>query len=290
LDKKYFYHAQLFQERNGAMFNIACDKQRYPFPIPPLDPTDPTTWRGIPLQAVYPPPPIHMPPPQREAGEGSSSAPQPDYTSYNPDMPSNADLMNYMMSMERNNKERYDTLYGQYGTLNTNYTNLQGNYNTLQGSYETLHGDYQTLQGSYTSLHGDYQNLEKQYHTMDTKWENRYNDLHGNFTTLQDSQGRLLHNHQDLAKQYGHLHKDYNNLAKNVHEMGTQMHMRFDDVYSFEDNNLETTHDMYELTRQMAQWNIDANAMPEHEVTAYERPTLKWPFPSFDEGNQGGDA
>jgi hypothetical protein len=271
LNQRYFVNAGLLKEHNGVLFNFTCDNQRYPLPLPPIDPANPETWRGLPLQAVPPPPPIGEIPPVGEVppqAGASSSQTYPGPSSYmdpnDPEMPNNRDLMAYLTSMERNNKERYDTLHGQYTTLGQNYN--------------TLHGDYTTLNRHYTE--------------MDNKWEAKYNDLFGNYTTMQESQTRLVKNNLELAANYGNLHQNYSILAKRVDEIGSTQNMRFDDLYRYGEHNLENSHNTYEITRQMANWNIRDNNMPEFNYTPYERMKTTYPYPTSDDeaGGSGGQG
>ena len=73
-------------------------------------------------------------------------------------------------------------------------------------------------------------------------------------------------------------------------EIEATQNARFNDLYRYGDRNLENTHNTYEITRQMANWNIRENNMPEVEYDKYERMRTSYPYPTSDdeEGGSGG--
>lgn len=59
-------------------------------------------------------------------------------------------------------QEEYDSLKGQYDTLQNDYNELQTEYDPLKGKYETLQDDYSALQTEYDSLKADLDSANKQ--------------------------------------------------------------------------------------------------------------------------------
>jgi hypothetical protein len=78
---------------NDTYYNINFHNEQVPLPFPPLDPTNSVTW----LAVAQPLPPQPVVP-----AEG-----QPHY---DPNMPTNLQLMNYLVEMNTDLKQCYTTL------------------------------------------------------------------------------------------------------------------------------------------------------------------------------------